>query len=352
MIVNCKAFDSILGICGTVIPRDPHHPILKNVLVQGHGDKVSVTATDGLSSTVVLEIDAIDATETFLVGFAPLSELIRAISKTTDVVTMRVSQNKLTVEDEFAQLTFFPLIDGDTYPLTPTYHESGFCDIDAHQFVNALSLSNLTNRAMLLLSAYHVVSNENGFFIETTDSYVGGRRWVTDVDVGTHFDTVVGSFIRSPLQRMIAKTSTDWKVSVQDGVMVVITDQGTLFANLYTDATYFDLNRYFTTKSVVSVNKEEWLERLRQLSVLRENKIKLTASSDNGAIYLSVESEVGTASRIVSCPECEDIEMHIDLAATRKVLEMIKGDVEIMVEFGLPTIIEVGKDRYFMVGLQ
>jgi hypothetical protein len=201
---------------------------------------------------------------------------------------------------------------------------------------------------MVLLSAYHIVKADE-MYIEVTDSYVGGRRFVDTANVsGESFDVVVGTYLEKPLAKLLTKESESWKVGVQDGQLFVITENATVAASLYNNATYFDLGQYFTADKLAGIDKTEWLGHLRQLGTLGENKVQVVLG--NEMVRLSVESEIGSAERFLKCRDCPDKELAIDLAATIKVLNIIKGDI--MVQFGTPTVIQNAKDSYFMVGLR
>ncbi len=176
--VNQKELQESLSYCQGVIEKRSTLPILSNILIEAHGSKLRITATD-LDLIFINEINNVEVLEEgrTTTSSSIMYDIIRKFSSGKKINFNLTSENKIQLESE-KSIFNLNCISAAEFPITEENFSDNEFKINAKQFLKLMnkckfSISNDETRHYLSGIYFHQTQVEDKYFLTAaaTDSH-------------------------------------------------------------------------------------------------------------------------------------------------------------------------------------
>jgi len=295
MKFTCRQSDlfSKLSLLSRIVPNNPTHPILANVLVTAEENRIGLSAFD-LSIGIQLWIPAtVEETGTLTLPARLL----------TDIVGKLPSQEILLTADDLAvTLTCgtgryqMQGISADEFPALPTLDEVAPLKVDKTVFSDGLHstlFATSSDESKQILTGLHITASEDGLELCSTDGHRLAIARFPEELVSDAIKVTVPARALRELERMLGRTGEKIEVRSDDSQIVfeLLSEQGVerltcrILDGQYPACQQL-VPKSFDRKAIV--NRQEFMSAIDRISVIaarKNNIIRLKFDAEICALY-------------------------------------------------------------------
>ena len=332
--------------------------ILSNVLLEAEDDALTIKATDlkvSFETRIPVVVDAPGNTTVFC---DKLLGILRTLPE-GEVRFIQDEGDRLTITDGKNINFQLHSISADKFPEIPETEEAAFFSLPQKDFID------MVGQTIFAISDDETRYFMNGVFMEKGEDRLimvatDGRRlsYISNAPDGEvpEFDGIIIPPKVLNLVRKLASGEGDLKIAVADKILFVRFDNQKVTSTLI-DGQFPNYSRVIPDNQDydLQVNRGEFLDALRRVSLLAEQKSKRIYLSASGTklTLRSEESEIGVAEESIDCryegPDSDFALNHVYLSDPLKVM----GDDEVSLKFTETnkaiTLVSVPESSYFHI---
>lgn len=333
-------------------------PILSHVLINPVQNGIQITATD-LETTLSVYCDAsVENGKNIALPARKLFDIIRELPQ-GEVKVEEIKNNwvEITTSSASFKLAGLP---GEDFPVVPEVSTDNLFDIDSDV------LENMISKTIYCVSGDELRRNLSGIYFEKRNENIlrlvatdGHRLSYVEQDLGNAVslkdNVLVPRKAVSELRKLL-KFGDKIKIGCEKNFFVTMTDGIVMFSRLI-DADFPDYHQVVpkSTKSKLTLNRDQLLSALKRVSILSSEKtksIKLKLS-ENSMLLSSVSPDVGEARETLPVKYSgEDVEIGFNARYLLDILETIEEDdvnMEITDELSPTVLTPLDRSDYMCV---
>jgi len=352
--IDGKSFGQSISTVGKIISR-PAEPILNTVLITANDNSISLYSTNleqAITYTLEAEVTSKEGISKSLVPYDLLKDIA---SKLKDAIEIDLSEKNVTIRDQSGSFVFNAL------------NPDAVSEFTSESAVNSLTMNSSEFKELLENTAFAASTKANArreFRAVYLDIKNGVANFVATDSTALALNSIpynpdVNISLLIPIKAVDILTSIlpdDAEVKMDMSENVLKVSFGNIsFSTLLINSNFPDYNAVIPKEFplVAQVKKEDVLNALELVEpVAKKGTGKVTLTFAENVLVIEANSDVGNASKIITCSGNAEITLQFYIANLIEGIEHAEGDT---ITFGMqkedlrPMTVKGEKDNYVYV---